>query len=146
MLDNNCMKLKSLLLFSLVFLLCGCYNSSPNRTKSSSTGTDEDNVSITFEQHPYLMKSDDPEGYYFGKEIVAKTVLTFHQGHDLTQEEINSFDSRALNYVVPSLIGDGFWSFTFFMTNYDEKTNLATVYLRPQKLNHSINVYFGIYG
>lgn len=146
MLDNNRMKLKSILLFSLVFLSCGCYNSSPNRSMSSSTRIDEDNVSITFEQHPYLMKSDDSEGYYFGKEIVAKTVLTFHQGHDLTQEEINSFDSRALNYVVPSLIGDGFWSFTFFMTNYDEKTNLATVYLRPQKLNHSINVYFGIYG
>lgn len=107
------MKLKNLLLFSLVFLLCGCYNSSPNRSKSSSTGIDEDSVSITFEQHPYLKKSDDPEGYYFGKEIVAKTVLTFHQGHDLTQEEINSFDSRTLNYVVPSLIGDGFWSFTF---------------------------------
>ena len=41
-LDNNCMKLKSILLFSLVFLLCGCYNSSPNRSNSSSTGTDED--------------------------------------------------------------------------------------------------------
>ena len=57
------MKLKSILLFSLVFLSCGCYNSSPNRSKSSSTGIDEDNVHFigfwVYERRRNAMKYGD---------------------------------------------------------------------------------------
>ena len=139
----------TMFLFSIVSstLLLSC---SFDGQKNNDGFSEQKNVAITFIQCPFLGFSydvnDDVNGYYFEKEIIAKTIIEYERGHFLSQEEIDSFYSAKLNYKVPELYGYGYWSFTFFVDNFNEENGFASNYLKPQILNEDINVYFSIYG
>ena len=124
------------------FLLIGCTEKSSSKAKEK--------VAITFIQQPFLRFSYDENGeingYYFKNEVIATTIIEFETGHFLSKDEINEFSKNRLNYKVPELNGDGYWSFTFFVTDYDDESGLANNYLEPQRLNKDLNIYFAIYG
>ncbi len=107
-------------------------------------------VTLTFVQHTYLKDSHDENGemngYYFKNDELAKTEIEYHRGYYLTESDINSFNTDRLKYDVPSLIGDGYFSFTFFTTSFNEDTGFSTNFLKPGTLNHDLVIHFGIYG
>lgn len=107
-------------------------------------------VTLTFVQHTYLKDSYDENrevnGYYFKNDELAKTEIEYPRGYYLTERDINSFNTDRLKYDVPSLIGDGYFSFTFFTTSFNEDTGFSTDFLEPGALNHDLVIHFGIYG
>ncbi len=107
-------------------------------------------VTLTFVQHTYLKDSYDENrevnGYYFKNDELAKTEIEYPRGYYLTERDINSFNTDRLKYDVPSLIGDGYFSFTFFTTSFNEDTGFSTDFLEPGTLNHDLVIHFGIYG
>lgn len=140
-------KLTLSLLAFMILSLTSC-----NTTNNSSIEFKPDNneISLKFYQLSYISeasnKNDENIGYYFENEMLAETIITYEKGHYLSENEIDKFYDNTLNYNVPTLNGDGYWSYTFFTTKYDEKTKLSTDYLYPQYLNNNINIYFAIYG
>lgn len=152
--------ISSLLAISL-WLLSSCTfdkQTMNNSISSLSESTEVDyiidssnkNVAITFIQCPFSGFSyddnGDVNGYYFKNEILLTTIIDYEKGHFLSQDEIDSFYNNKLNYRMPELHGDGYWRFTFFVTDFNEESGLASNYLKPQELNNDINVYFSIYG
>lgn len=107
-------------------------------------------VTLTFVQHTYLKDSYDENGevngYYFKNDELAKTEIEYPKGYFLTESDINSFNTDRLKYDVPSLIGDGYFSFTFLTTSFNEDTGFSTDFLEPGILNHDLVIHFGIYG
>lgn len=107
-------------------------------------------VTLTFVQHTYLKDSYDENGevngYYFKNDELAKTEIEYPRGYDLTESDINSFNTDRLKYDVPSLIGDGYFSFTFLTTSFNEDTGFSTDFLEPGTLNQDLVIHFGIYG
>ena len=88
-------------------------------------------VTLTFVQHTYLKDSYDENrevnGYYFKNDELAKTEIEYPRGYYLTERDINSFNTDRLKYDVPSLIGDGYFSFTFFTTSFNEDTGFPDI-------------------
>lgn len=116
-------------------------------TLSSACSFAEKQVSLTFIQHTFLESSWEVSGgYYFLDDELAKTVFEYDRGYELTQEDIEGFDCYSLNYDVPELNGDGYFSFTFFTTSFDKETGYSYHFLRPCKLNKDMTVHFAIYG
>lgn len=107
-------------------------------------------VTLTFVQHTYLKDSYDENGevngYYFKNDELAKTEIEYPRGYCLTESDINSFNTDRLKYDVPSLIGDGYFSFTFLTTSFNKDTGFSTDFLEPGTLNHDLVIHFGIYG
>lgn len=107
-------------------------------------------VTLTFVQHTYLKDSYDENGevngYYFKNDELAKTEIEYPRGYYLTESDINSFNIDRLKYDVPSLIGDGYFSFTFLTTSFNEDTGFSSVFLEPCTLNQDLVIHFGIYG
>lgn len=107
-------------------------------------------VTLTFVQHTYLKDSHDENGevngYYFKNDELAKTEIEYPRGYYLTENDINSFNTDRLKYDVPSLIGDGYFSFTFLTTSFNEDTGFSSVFLKPCTLNQDLVIHFGIYG
>lgn len=107
-------------------------------------------VTLTFVQHTYLKDSYDENGevngYYFKNDELAKTEIEYPRGYYLTEGDINSFNTDRLKYDVPSLIGDGYFSFTFLTTSFNEDTGFSSVFLKPCTLNQDLVIHFGIYG
>lgn len=107
-------------------------------------------VTLTFVQHTYLKDSYDENrevnGYYFKNDELAKTEIEYPRGYYLTERDINSFNTDRLKYDVPSLIGDGYFSFTFLTTSFNKDTGFSTDFLEPGTLNHDLVIHFGIYG
>lgn len=107
-------------------------------------------VKITFIQHTFISFSYDENkeinGYYFKNDEIERTSFTYNIGYNLTYDDINNFDSSTLNYVVPELVGDGYWSFTFFTTSFDKKSGFSTNYLEPCRLTKNMTIHFAIYG
>lgn len=122
-------------LFSFFLLTPSCQSSS---------------VTLTFVQHTYLKDSHNENGevngYYFKNDELAKTEIEYPRGYYLTESDINSFNTDRLKYDVPSLIGDGYFSFTFLTTSFNEDTGFSTDFLEPGTLNHNLVIHFGIYG
>lgn len=138
----KCSKYLKLPLFLFPFLLIGC--------TERKTTTIEKKINITFIQRPFLDFSYDENGerngYFLKNETIATTVIEFEMGYFLSENDIKEISKNRLNYKVPELNGDGYWSFTFFVVDYDPESFLANNYLEPQKLNKDFNVYFAIYG
>lgn len=84
--------------------------------------------------------------YYFDNDVIAKTVLEYEKGYYVTQDDIQYFKSGVLNYVVPQLTGGGYWSYTDFMTDFDEETGLSKEAFQPQELSTDLTLHFGIHG
>lgn len=107
-------------------------------------------MTLTFIQHTFVTfshnENNETDGYYFLKDELAKTIIKFKKGYNLSFEDINNFDSSSLNYVVPSLVGDGYWSFTFFATSFDENSRYSSNYLKTCILNEDLILHFAIYG
>ena len=89
---------------------------------------------------------EDLSRLYFKNDELAKTEIEYPRGYYLTERDINSFNTDRLKYDVPSLIGDGYFSFTFFTTSFNEDTGFSTDFLEPGTLNHDLVIHFGIYG
>ena len=138
------------MIFPLLFLLFACSSTDTN-TEPIKNSTSIEEITLTFIQHTYLRHSYDEEtnecnGYYFVNDELARTVFKFEKGYYLTSEDIDNFGAFTLNYDVPNLVGDGYWSFTFFTTSFNEKTGFSYNYLRPCKLFSDLTVHFGIFG
>ena len=107
-------------------------------------------VEITFIQCPFLGfsydESGDVDGYYFKNETITTTRIDYENGYFLSQTEIEDIYKNKLDYRIPNLHGDGYWAFTLFVTNFDEESGLANVFLEPQELNKNMSVYYAIYG
>ena len=117
----------------------------------SSTITETEKIKVKFIQLPFrnyaYNENKEIIGYYFGTDIIAETVFTYDKGYYLTKEKIDWHRKNDnLNYDVPELNGDGYWSFTFFTTILDEETGLSTNFLEECILNEDLAIYFGIYG
>lgn len=115
-----------------------------------ATSSTLESITIVFVQLPFVGfsrdENNDINGYYFENETMATTNISFERGHFLLKSEIDDIYKDKLNYEMPKLYGDGFWSFTFFVTDYNVETGLADNFLKPQELDKNIEVYFGIYG
>ncbi len=130
-------------------LISACFFASTNSTSSNNVSP-LDTVTLTFVQHTFVTYSynenKEINGYYFENDELAKTSIKFKKGYNLSFEDINNFDSSSLNYVVPSLVGDGYWSFTFFTTSFDENSGYSSNYLKPCILDNDLLIHFAIYG
>lgn len=137
-------------LLLILIMMVGCKKDTRLSDTSSNETSSSEVVQLNFLQMPYINDAQndkgDSIGYYFENRIIKKTVFTYDKGHYLSNEEINAFRKNSLNYDVPELNGDGYWSFTFFTTKLNEQTGLSTDYLNEQYLNNDITIYYAIYG
>lgn len=135
-------KYSRLLLAFIPSLLIGCNN--------QSTSSIDEKITVTFVQRQFVKfsydESGENNGYYFKNEDIATTKIEFEKGHFLSQEEIDEIKKEKITYKVPELNGDGYWSFTFFVTEFDNESGFASNYLKPQTITKEFNVYFAIYG
>lgn len=69
---------------------------------------------MKFIQHSYIMHSNENDGYYFKNDQLAITEINYEKGFNLNKIEINNLYKK-INYTVPKLVGDGYWSFTFLL-------------------------------
>lgn len=136
-------------LVPLLSLLSAC-----SLTSTSSQSLNDTNqlnqVTLTFVQHTFLRfsydENDEIDGYYFLNDELAKTSIKFKKGYNLSLEDINNFNASSLNYELPYLEGDGYWSFTFFTTSFDEDSGFSNNFLKPCVLDKDLILHFAIYG
>lgn len=101
------------------------------------------NVVLTFMQHSFIKLAND--GYYFKDDEIVKSDFCYDKGFYLDSNEIDSLYTK-VNYVVPSLNGDGYFSLTFFTKNFDSSTGYSSNYLEPLTLNSDMVIHFAIIG
>lgn len=110
----------------------------------------EKSVTLTFIQHTFIYfvfdEDDNCDGYLFENDEIARTNIEYSRGYDLTSDEIHNFDYDSLNYVVPELVGDGYWSYTSFTTSFDEASGFSSDFLKPCKLMADMTIHFAIFG
>ncbi len=139
--------LKIIVFYSCVFALSSCKTITNSNNHNNSKEIEQ--VTITFIQHTFISfsynENKETNGYYFENDELAKTCFYFDKAYDLLSNDISSFD-ESLNYELPTLVGDDYWSFTFFTTSFDSDSGLANNYLKPCKLEENLIVHFGIYG
>lgn len=137
------------MLLPLLTLLSACSLRTDNSGSSNHLNSFE-KVTLTFVQHTFLNFSYDENkevnGYYFQNDELGKTSFEFDKGCNLSLDDINNFNTSSLNYKLPSLVGDGYWSFTFFTTSFDENTGFSSEFLKPCKLDSDLIIHFAIYG
>ena len=143
-------KLFSIRLFLYSFcLLSACSTKMINTNENKNLDMSEQ-VTLTFVQHSFVNFAYDEnkkfDGYYFVDDELANTSFKFNKGHYLSQEDIDNFNAFSLNYIIPNLKGDGYWSFTFFTTSFDKETGLSNNYLEPCVINSDLTLHFAIYG
>lgn len=123
--------------------ITGCVDS--DSSKNENKGKDIlDNITLKLIQHSYISHVQDV-GYYFKNNELATTELTYQKGTYLDSTMIDSL-YRKVDYIVPKLNGDGYWSFTFFTKDFDQKTGLSSNYLTEQTLEEDMTIHFAIYG
>ncbi len=136
-------------LVPLLTLFSACSFASTNSEVSNNVNQQEQ-VTLTFVQHTFITLSynenKEINGYYFENDELAKTSFYFEKGYNLSSDDISSFDNSTLNYELPTLVGDGYWSFTFFTTSFDENSGFSCNYLKPCVLDKDLTLHFAIYG
>ena len=137
------------MLLTLLTLLSACSLRTENSGSSNHLNLLE-KVTLTFVQHTFLNfsynESKEVNGYYFQNDELAKTSFEFFKGYNLSLDDINNFNTSSLNYKLPNLVGDGYWSFTFFTTSFYENTGFSREFLKPCKLDSDLIIHFAIYG
>lgn len=102
---------------------------------------DNNTVRLRFIQHKYN-NYEDEEKYAFSKKILCSNTVTVKKGEYYTKDEIQAM----AEYVVPELNGDGYYSFTQFMEDYDSKTGYATIPFSDSIINENKTFHFAIIG
>ena len=111
---------------------------------TSCANDNKEKITITFKQYDCdLFLRDNKTVIVFYDELISTTVKEFEKGYFLSYKELDEI-SMSLNYVVPELNGDGYWSFTSFY--YDKDLLDEGGVLRDVYLNEDLIVYYGIYG
>ncbi len=132
---------------SLALSACSKENIS---TKVENDSKTTEKVKLTFVQHTFVNFSYDSNnetnGYIFKDDELAKTFLEYDKGYHLSSDDIDGFNSKSLNHVLPDLEGDGYWSFTFFTTSFDKESGFSSNFLEPGKLDKDLTIHFAIYG
>lgn len=130
-------------LFSIIAIIiigisfCGCdFQSSSAPTKES--------VKLTFIQHSFRNNAEEG-GYYFESDQIAISEFTYEKGFNLNKTEIDNLYTK-VDYRVPQLFGDGYWSMTFFTKDFNEETGYSNDFLTEQVLNENMTIHFAIYG
>lgn len=136
-------------LIPLLTLISACSFTSIN-CESTNNVNQLEQVTLTFVQHTFLKfsydKNNEIDGYYFLNDELTKTTIKFKKGHNLSFEDIGNFDSSSLNYELPYLVGDGYWSFTFFTTSFDDNSGFSSEFLEPCVLDKDLILHYAIYG
>ena len=65
---------------------------------------------------------------------LAVTTKEYERDYYLTLKEIENIKEASLHYVVPKLSGDGYWSFTQFVVDFNKETGFATNFLKSSIL------------
>lgn len=112
---------------------------------SKNNDSSQEMVTITFKQYScdIFIKEGNEVVIELYDELISTTVKEFEKGYYLSYKELGEI-SMSLNYVVPELGGDGYWSFTPFYYNKDLLDEGGV--LRDTYLNEDLIVYYGIYG
>ena len=114
---------------------------------SSACSSTKKQASLAFIRHAFLKSSRRiSDGYSFQGDELTKMIFKYDRGYELTQDDIEGFGCNSLNYDVPELNGDGYFSFTFSTTSFDQETGNSYNFLRPCKQNKDMTVHFAIYG
>ena len=129
------MKKKLFLLLSA--LLCVSLTTGCNKEEEKNT------VTITFLQYDFWGGEDTEAGTHFYGELISKSVREFPKGYYLTSKELDKVVSK-LDYIVPELVGDGYYSFT--RCYLDKELTDDGEWLGNTYLTTDLTVYFGIYG
>lgn len=123
--------------------ITGCVDS--DSSKNENNGNDvPNNITLKFIQHSYVGDAQEV-GYYFRNDELATTELTYQKGTYLDSTMIDSLYGK-INHIVPKLNGDGYYSFTFFTKDFDQKTGLSSNFLKEQTLEEDMTIHFAIYG
>ena len=132
-------------LFAALCLATGCVDK-----KSTSETKQSDTIVLTFIQHSFINFSFDESGngngYFFMDDELAVTTKEYERDYYLTLKEIENIKAASLHYVVPKLSGDGYWSFTQFVVDFNKETGFATNFLKSSILSDNLTVHFAIYG
>lgn len=112
---------------------------------SKSSSDNKEMITITFYQYScdLFVKDGNKVVIELYDELMSTTVKEFEKGYFLSYSELDDIQ-MSLNYVVPELGGDGYWSFTPFY--YDKDLLEEGGVLRDTYLNEDLIVYYGIYG
>lgn len=115
-----------------------------NESSKNENNDNKEKITISFKQYDCdLFLRDNKTVIVFYDELISTTVKEFEKGYFLSYKELDEI-SMSLNYVVPELNGDGYWSFTSFY--YDKDLLEEGGILRDVYLNEDLIVYYGIYG
>jgi len=138
-----------------IFSASSCFNnntisSTPstsfNSEKESSNNNDssQEMVTITFKQYDCdFVYRENKYTIIFFDELMSTTVLEFEKGYFLSYYELGEIQ-MSLDYYVPELVGDGYFTFTPFY--YDKDLLDEGGVLRDTYLNEDLIVYYGIHG
>lgn len=148
------MKNKKYIIFGVILCILSVISCANNNTTNASLSTSFNSekessnnkmVTITFQQYncDIFVKEGNKVVIELYDELISTTVKEFEKGYYLSYKELNEI-SMSLNYVVPKLEGDGYWSFTPFY--YDKDLLDEGGVLRDTYLNEDLIVYYGIYG
>ena len=85
-------------------------------------------MSLAFIRHAFLKSSRRiSDGYSFQGDELTKMIFKYDRGYELTQDDIEGFGCNSLNYDVPELNGDGYFSFTFPPLLLIKKPGIPTI-------------------
>lgn len=92
----------------------------------------EKSVTLTFIQHTFIYfvfdEDDNCDGYLFKNDEIARTNIEYSRGYDLTSDDIDNIYNDSLNYIVPELVGDGYWSFTFLPLPLTKRVDFHSIF------------------
>ncbi|MEG2342179.1 MAG: hypothetical protein RR909_03615 [Bacilli bacterium] len=119
--------------------LCSC-----SFGENNSISNTQKNIVLTFVQHSFCNNAGEG-GYYFKNDQIAVSEFTYKKGFNLNKEEIDNLYKK-VDHHVPQLIGDGYWTFTFFTKDFNEETGYSSDFLKEQILDKNMTIHFAIYG
>lgn len=114
---------------------------------TTGTSCHKDTVTLKFIQHVtvdyYIDETGERNGYIFKPEVVSTAEFQYEYGHYITKEEINEYYSDKIKYIMTT--DSCYFSITFFMTDFDEKTGIATNMFKPQVLKKDVTIHYGLF-
>jgi hypothetical protein len=142
--EDYLMKVSLTKIFSLFFLLSFSFCSCTNKNYENICSSDDDTITITFEQYDVRARSGDNTNTYYFKVIdsspLAVSKISYQKNYILTNFDLNSYRTRVSVYNVRNL---EYYDFTGFYLNKNEMfSNRIT---EGFVLDRDMTFYFAIF-